>query len=155
MPKTAKIILTSVGSSGTPFDLYSDQDNYQSPFETGVSPASLLAGYTTNLVPDDATIIRLKKEGCEPYLDIKLPCFSCDNCVNPFDALIDAVIDAYNTPGNTSSYEDLFDIILDRGIVSNESGVLCCPDCFRYVFASVETWLKYAEAVGLTQSPAP
>jgi hypothetical protein len=70
---TVLITLTVAGSSTTLFDLYSDSDGFTTPFETGITRASLLAGYTTNLCPDDATIIRVQAtEACTNYIDITL-----------------------------------------------------------------------------------
>jgi hypothetical protein len=58
----------------------------------------------------------------------------------------------------------IIDIYLDKGIVtSNETLDLCCPDCIQnmnndnvsiYVLASVETFLKFADAMGCTVIPA-
>jgi hypothetical protein len=70
---TVLIILTVAGSSTTLFDLYSDSDGFTNPFETGITRASLLAGYTTNLCPDDATVVRVQAtESCVNYIDILL-----------------------------------------------------------------------------------
>lgn len=46
---------------------------------------------------------------------------------------------------------EVLDRLLDKGYVMpvGDSGI-CCPTCGPYVLASVETFLKYAEAVGLT-----
>jgi hypothetical protein len=55
---------------------------------------------------------------------------------------------------------EILDEILNKGIIqSNENFDLCCPDCIQnmngndvgiYVLASVETYLKFAEAMGCT-----
>lgn len=63
MPKSALITLTSAGASTGPFDLYSNVDNYATPFETGISKAALLAGYTSNLIPSAAVTVRVKSNG--------------------------------------------------------------------------------------------
>lgn len=67
--------LITIGSAGTdtgPFDLYSDTDSYVTPFETGVLKASLLAGYTSSLVPDSTATIRVKSASalCTNYVDM-------------------------------------------------------------------------------------
>lgn len=74
MALTVFITLTVAGTDTGPFDLYSDADGYTSAFETGVSKASLLAGYTSTLVPDAATIVRVKSNsaGCTNYVDIPI-----------------------------------------------------------------------------------
>jgi hypothetical protein len=71
---TVLITLTTAGTDSGPFDLYSDLDGYTSAFESGVSKASLLAGYASALVPDYTNIIRVKSNGdCVNYIDILLP----------------------------------------------------------------------------------
>lgn len=70
---TVLITLTSAGTDTGPFDLYSDADGYVSAFETGVSKAALVSGYSSSLVPNTATIIRVKSTGvCNNYIDIPL-----------------------------------------------------------------------------------
>jgi hypothetical protein len=73
---TVLITLTTAGTSTGPFSLYSNADSYSVPFETGVSKASLLAGYTSTLVPTSTTIIRVMSTGtCTNYTDIPIvPC---------------------------------------------------------------------------------
>jgi hypothetical protein len=70
---TVLITLTTAGTDSGPFDLYSNLDGYVSAFETGVSKSALLAGYSSALVPDYTTIIRVKSDGvCLNYVDIIL-----------------------------------------------------------------------------------
>jgi hypothetical protein len=66
------ITLTTAGSDTGPFNLYSDLDGYVSAFETGVSKVALLAGYTSILVPDGTTIVRVASSNplCSNYVDI-------------------------------------------------------------------------------------
>jgi hypothetical protein len=73
---TVLITLTTAGSSTGPFSLYSDTNSYSVPFETGVSKSSLLAGYTSTLVPTSTTIVRVMSTGtCTNYTDISIvPC---------------------------------------------------------------------------------
>lgn len=69
------ITLTTAGSDTGPFNLYSDVDGYVSAFETGVSKAALLAGYTSTLVPNGTTIIRVMSDNppiCTNYIDISI-----------------------------------------------------------------------------------
>lgn len=65
--------IPNMGSDTGPlFDLYSDLDNYQVPFETNVSKVNLLTGYTTT-APVGSTIIRVQSKGtCETYHDITI-----------------------------------------------------------------------------------
>lgn len=73
---TVLITLTTAGSSTGPFSLYSNVGSFSVPFETGVSRSSLLAGYTSTLVPNGTTIIRVMSTGiCTNYTDISIvPC---------------------------------------------------------------------------------
>ena len=69
---TVLITLTTAGTDSGPFDLYSDLDGYLSAFESGVSKASLVAGYASSLVPDYTNTIRVKSNGefCTNYVDM-------------------------------------------------------------------------------------
>jgi hypothetical protein len=68
---TVLITLTIAGSDSGPFDLYSNLDGYTSAFESGVSKSSLLSGYSSSLVPDYTSTIRVKSNGvCTNYIDI-------------------------------------------------------------------------------------
>ena len=71
MPLSVTIIISAPSGSG-PFDIYSDADGYASPFETGVSKVALEAGYTSTLVPDGASIVRVKSDNvlCSNYIDL-------------------------------------------------------------------------------------
>jgi hypothetical protein len=75
MPQTVIITLTTAGLDTGPFNLYSDVDSYVTPFETGVTKPSLLVGYVSTLVPNAATIIRVKSvnELCNNYIDLTIP----------------------------------------------------------------------------------
>lgn len=73
MAKNVLITLTTAGTNVGPFNLYSDVDGYISPFETGISKATLVAGYTSTLVPNAATVIRVKSNGtCLNYIDLTI-----------------------------------------------------------------------------------
>jgi hypothetical protein len=53
--------------------LYSDADSYVTPFETGVAKIDLTSGYTSVLVPDLATIIRVQSDSvCTNYIDLPI-----------------------------------------------------------------------------------
>jgi hypothetical protein len=73
MAQTVTITLTTAGMDTGPFDLYSDADGYVTPFETGVLKAFLVAGYTSILVPDAATTIRVVSVGvCTNFVDLPI-----------------------------------------------------------------------------------
>ena len=70
---TVLITLTVAGTDSGPFNLYSNLDGYISAFEIGVSRAALLAGYSSALVPDFTTIVRVQSIGdCSNNIDITL-----------------------------------------------------------------------------------
>jgi hypothetical protein len=75
MAKSAIITLTTAGADTGPFNLLSDVDSYVNPFETNVAKSSLVAGYTTNLVPDAATIVRVQSSSslCTNFIDLTYP----------------------------------------------------------------------------------
>jgi hypothetical protein len=67
------ITLTFAGSGTGPFNLLTDVDGYTTPFVTGVTRSSLISGYATSLVPDNAFVIRCKSTGiCLNYIDIPI-----------------------------------------------------------------------------------
>ena len=73
MAQTVLITLTTAGANTGPFDLYSDADSYVTPFENNVPKASLVSGYTSSLVPDLATIVRVKSDAaCTNYIDLTI-----------------------------------------------------------------------------------
>jgi len=76
---TVFITLTTAGTNTGPFNLYSDLDGYTSPFEVGVLKADLLSGYSSTLVPDFTSTIRVKStaEYCINYIDITLEDLPC------------------------------------------------------------------------------
>jgi hypothetical protein len=70
---TVLLTLTTAGLDTTIFDLYSDIDGFTTPFETDVTVASLIAGYSSSLVPDYTSVVRIQaKERCVNYVDIIL-----------------------------------------------------------------------------------
>jgi len=70
--ETALIQLTTAGADTGNFSLLSNVTGYGTAFESGISRASLLAGYTSNLVPTGTTTIRVKSNSasCSNYVDI-------------------------------------------------------------------------------------
>jgi hypothetical protein len=69
---TALIQLTTAGADTDSFSLSSNTSGFATNFESGISRASLLAGYTSNLVPAGTTTIRVKSNSasCSNYVDI-------------------------------------------------------------------------------------
>lgn len=54
------ITLTSAGVDTGPFNIYSDTDSFANAFNTNISKATLLAGFSTSAVPIGTTSIRVK-----------------------------------------------------------------------------------------------
>jgi uncharacterized protein (TIGR02145 family) len=90
---TVLITLTTAGIDAGPFDLYSNVDGYTTAFETGVSKSALVAGYTSNLVPNSTITVRVRSTGvCTNFIDIPIGGITtttsstsvnpCANCVN-------------------------------------------------------------------------
>jgi len=75
MAKSAIITLTTAGANTGPFNLLSDADSYVTPFETNIAKSSLVSGYTSNLVPDAATIVRVQSSSslCTNYINLTYP----------------------------------------------------------------------------------
>lgn len=70
---TVLITLTTAGTDTGPFNLYSNVDGYIAAFETGVSKAALVAGYSSSLVPNGTAIIRVMSAGlCTNYVDLSI-----------------------------------------------------------------------------------
>ena len=70
---TVLILLTTAGAGTGPFNLLSNVDGFTTPFETGVSKSALTTppGYTTALVPDGTTTVRVRSTGaCTNFIDI-------------------------------------------------------------------------------------
>lgn len=58
--KTILITTSYIGySNSSTFSIYTDSDSYVTPIETGITQTQLNIGYTTSLVPDNATRIKL------------------------------------------------------------------------------------------------
>lgn len=70
---TVLITLTLAGADTGPFSLYSDVDGFLAPFETSVLKSALVSGYTSVLVPDGSTVIRVQStSACTNYVDFPI-----------------------------------------------------------------------------------
>lgn len=68
---TVYIQLTTAGTNTGPFNLFSNVDGFTTAFESGVAKSALVAGYTSALVPNGTTTIRVQSVGaCTNYIDI-------------------------------------------------------------------------------------
>lgn len=69
----AFIKLTTAGNNTGPFNLFSDVNGFATVFESGITKASLLAGYTSTVVPDFTTVIKVTSDSlCTNSFDIIL-----------------------------------------------------------------------------------
>lgn len=114
---TVTITLTLAGSDTGPFNLYSDVDGYTSAFETGVAKAALLAGYTSALVPNGTTIIRVMSSNplCTNYIDIPVvPCTTTTTSTTTAE------------PTTTTS------TTTETPTTTTTTTTLVCDDCYEY-----------------------
>lgn len=74
MAQTVLITLTTAGADTGPFSLYSNINGFVLAFETNVSKEDLEAGYTSVLVPDNTTVIRVQSSNpvCDVYVDLNI-----------------------------------------------------------------------------------
>jgi hypothetical protein len=99
MAFSAIITLASAGADAGPFNLYSNTDSYATAFATGISKASLLAGYTSAAVPNLTSVVRVKSTGtCTNYVDIGVD----DPTVAVYERCSDGFV-AYINAATTSS----------------------------------------------------
>lgn len=71
----------------------------------------------------------------------------CVSCKNPLEYLFELSYLATKGLNTRISFEEALDGLLDVGIKTSTCDY-CCPQCGVYVLASVETFLKYGEALG-------
>lgn len=66
------IKLTTAGATSGPFNLYSDRDSYNIPFESNVPKQDLLDGYISYLVPANTAEVRIKSNNvlCTTYINV-------------------------------------------------------------------------------------
>jgi len=89
---TVLIALTTAGTSTGPFNLYSNTDNYATPFETNVPKASLVAGYLSVVVPAGTTTVQVRSLG------------TCTNSINiPIDLLTTSTSSTSTTSTTTTT----------------------------------------------------
>lgn len=71
---TVLITLTTAGSDTGPFNLLSNIDGFTVPFESSIAKLDLESGYTSYLVPEGTTVIRVQSTGplCNNYVDISI-----------------------------------------------------------------------------------
>lgn len=81
---TVLITLTTAGADTGPFNLFSNVDGFMSSFETNVSKGDLLAGYSSYLVPDGTTTIKVASNGiCTNNIDISISTTTSTTTASP------------------------------------------------------------------------
>jgi hypothetical protein len=118
---TALITLTTAGSDSGPFSLYSDATGYATAFATGIAKSSLIAGYTSSVVPDGTTIVRVQSTGvCTNYIDIVLTGGTTTTSTTPVPNAISATGCAFSV-GAYSSYSNTPNPMIDDVICTGGS----------------------------------
>jgi hypothetical protein len=119
---TVLITLTTAGSDSGPFNLYSNLDGYISAFATGVSKAALLAGYSSAVVPDFTTVIRVLSTGdCTNYIDITLNAPVTTTTTTTTIACAQYTVATTSGSGQTFTYTDC-DGLPQSGTIGGASG---------------------------------
>ena len=128
----ALIQLTTAGTDTGPFNLFSDVDFFGVPFEVGVTKVDLLAGYSSSLVPDGTTTIRVCSTSlyCANCIDIILAPY-CNNCTcYTILSIKDVVVSYVDCNGVEQSFEYLEDpiqICAQNGTVSFAGDGIATP----------------------------
>lgn len=138
MAMTVLITLTVAGADTGPFNLYSNVDGYVLPFETGVSKAALLAGYTSVVVPDSTTTIRVKSTAlCTNYIDLSLTTTTTTTSTTSTTSTTTTVLPIYAYPGSGRSDISEGDACTDA-VANNRTFFSYCdpgsfgPGCLLY-----------------------
>lgn len=128
---TIVITLTTAGADTGPFNLYSDVDGFVSAFETGVSKAALVAGYTTTLAPNGTTTVRVMSNNplCTNYIDIPvLPCGSTTTTTT-----------SSSTTTTSSSTTTTTSTTTAVPPTTTTTTTLTCDDCYEYTVTADPT----------------
>lgn len=127
MAQTVLITLTTAGSDTGPFDLYSDVDGYVIPFENNVPKASLESGYTSVVVPDAATIIRVQSDNvtCDNYIDLTIVTTTTSTSSTSTTTTSTSSTSSTTTTTTTSNCLG----VADNLAVTNNVGTICEEPC--------------------------
>jgi hypothetical protein len=147
---TVLITLTTAGSSTGPFSLYSNVDSYSTPFVTGVSRSSLLAGYTSTVVPNGTTIIRVMSTGtCTNYTDISVvPCTTTTTTTVPPTTTTTTTTLFSNTVGFGGAQEDACGFAASGSATGNGSTFCTSTTITGSIFAAAPTGTWYVSFGG-------
>jgi hypothetical protein len=154
---TVFITLTTAGTDSGPFNLYSDLDGFVTPFEVGVSKMDLQAGYSSILVPDFTSVVRVKSTAqyCINYVDIILTepttTTTTTTIIVPFGTSIGFPgPDTCTSVTVTSTFTDGGGTLTQRGICYNTTGNPTIAD--SVFIGPTVTGLSNVNVTGLTPS---
>jgi hypothetical protein len=154
---TVFITLTTAGTDSGPFNLYSDLDGFVTPFEVGVSKMDLQAGYSSILVPDFTSVVRVKSTAqyCINYVDIILTepttTTTTTTIIVPFGTSIGFPgPDTCTSVTVTSTFTDGGGTLTQRGICYNTTGNPTIAD--SVFIGPTVTGLSSVNVTGLTPS---
>ena len=116
------IKLTIAGTDTGPFDLYSDDDGFISPFETGLSRDLLINGYISTLVPNDATQVKVQSTG---------------NCST--STIIDIEITTTSTTSTTTTHFHVYTHLGTISSYSSSSSACEAATCNGYYYTTAPT----------------
>ena len=122
MSYTLTLTLTTTGADTGPlFDLYSNVDSYTTPFATNVAKSSLIAGFTTSLVPNFTETIRVTSKGtCTNSVDISILCTCPDGYTRSGDTCYNGSL---QVPCGTIIYPCYcVKIVIDQRDINNATG---------------------------------
>jgi hypothetical protein len=92
-----------------------------------------------------------KHDACNPVTTTTQKC--CVECIHPIEYLFDYAFNKYKVTDN--NFAETVLNILDKGFIFYDCDI-CCTSCkTEYIFANIETWLKYADAKGWTVTGIP
>ena len=154
---TVFITLTTAGTDSGPFNLYSDLDGFVTPFEVGVSKMDLQAGYSSILVPDFTSVVRVKSTAqyCINYVDIILTepttTTTTTTIIVPFGTSLGFPgPDTCTSVTVTSTFTDGGGTLTHRGICYNTTGNPTIAD--SVFIGPTVTGLSSVNVTGLTPS---
>jgi hypothetical protein len=154
---TVFITLTTAGTDSGPFNLYSDLDGFVTPFEVGVSKMDLQAGYSSILVPDFTSVVRVKSTAqyCINYVDIILTepttTTTTTTIIVPFGTSIGFPgPDTCTSVTVTSTFTDGGGTLTQRGVCYNTTGNPTIAD--SVFIGPTVTGLSNVNVTGLTPS---
>jgi len=154
---TVFITLTTAGTDSGPFNLYSDLDGFVTPFEVGVSKMDLQAGYSSILVPDFTSVVRVKSTAqyCINYVDIILTepttTTTTTTIIVPFGTSIGFPgPDTCTSVTVTSTFTDGGGTLTQRGVCYNTTGNPTIAD--SVFIGPTVTGISSVNVTGLTPS---